>query len=126
VLQYYRREAKTTHHSHAARPRAFKQNNVTPDNLPVTWKHNKKALMTMADFEYWLNELNETTKKKKRRVILCVDNSTSRVVYKKTDQCSCQVLAPYLTSELLTLDQGIIQAIQKVYTIQLAGCHRKV
>ena len=27
----------------AARPRAFKQNSVTPDNLPVTWEHNKKA-----------------------------------------------------------------------------------
>jgi hypothetical protein len=30
---------------------AFKQNNVTPDNLPVTWKHNKKAWMTTAVFK---------------------------------------------------------------------------
>jgi hypothetical protein len=40
----------------AARSHAFKQNNVTPDNLPVTWKHNKKAWMTMAVFEDWLND----------------------------------------------------------------------
>ena len=30
----------------AARPRAFKQNHCTPDNLPVTWRHNKKTWMT--------------------------------------------------------------------------------
>jgi len=35
----------------AARTRVFKQNNVTPDNLPMTWKHNKKAWMTTAVFE---------------------------------------------------------------------------
>ena len=46
----------------AARPRAFKQNSVTPDNLPVTWKHNKKVWMTTAVFEDWLNQLNETMK----------------------------------------------------------------
>ena len=49
----------------AARPRAFKQNSVTPDNLPVTWKHNKKAWMTTAAFEDWLNQLNETMKKRR-------------------------------------------------------------
>ena len=63
----------------AARPHAFKQNNVTPDNLPVTWKHNKKAWITTAVFEDWSNQLNETTKKKKRRIILFVDNATSHV-----------------------------------------------
>ena len=64
----------------AARPRAFKQNNVTPDNLPVTWKHNKKAWMTTAVFEDWLTQLNETMKKKQGRIILFVDNATSHVV----------------------------------------------
>ena len=59
----------------AARPRAFKQKSVTPDNLPVTWKHNKKAWMTTAVFEDWLNHLNETMKKKNRRIILFVDNA---------------------------------------------------
>jgi hypothetical protein len=66
----------------AARPRAFKQSSVTPDNFPMTRKHNKKAWMTTAVFEDWLNELNETIKKKKRRIILFVDNATSHVVSK--------------------------------------------
>ena len=67
----------------AARPRAFKQNSVTPDNPPVTWKHNKKAWMTTAVFEDWLTQLSETMKKKKGRIILFVDNATSHVVSKK-------------------------------------------
>ena len=48
----------------ATRPRDFKQNNDTPDKPLVTWKHNKKAWMTTAVFEDWLNRLNETMKKK--------------------------------------------------------------
>jgi len=53
-------EVKTTHLiGDAARPRAFKQNNVTPDNLPVTWKHNKKAWMTTAVFVDLLNLLKK-------------------------------------------------------------------
>ena len=49
----------------ATRPHAFKQNSITPDNLLVTWKHNKKMWMTTAVFEDWLNQLNETMKKKR-------------------------------------------------------------
>lgn len=99
----------------AARPRAFKQNSVTPDNLPVTWKHNKKAWMTTAVFEDWLNELNETMKKKKRRIILFVDNATSHVVSKKLSNVRVKFLPPHLTSELQPLDQGIIQAMKANY-----------
>ena len=49
----------------AARPRAVKQNGVTPDSLPVTWKHKKKPWMITAIFEDWLNQLNETMKKRR-------------------------------------------------------------
>ena len=95
----------------ATRPRAFKQNNVTPANLPVTWKHNKKAWMTTAVFEDRLNQLNETMKKK-RRIILFVDNATSHVVSKKLSNVHVKFLPPHLTSELTPLDQGIFQAMK--------------
>ena len=66
----------------AARPRAFKQNNVTADNnLPLRGMHNKKAWMETAIILDWLNQLNETMKKMKRRIILCVENATSHIVY---------------------------------------------
>ena len=99
----------------AARPRAFKQKNVTPDNLPVTWKHNKKAWMTTAVFKDWLNQLNETMKEKKRRIILSVLNAISHVVSKKLSNVHVKFLPPRLTSELQTLDQGIIQTMKADY-----------
>ena len=114
----------------AARPRAFKQNIVIPDNLPVTSKHNKKAWMTTAVFEDWLNQLNETMKKKKRRIILFVDSATSHVVSKKLSNAHVKFLPPHLMLELQPLDQGIISSnegqLQKVYTARLAGCRPEV
>ena len=66
----------------AARTRAFKQNNVTADNnLTLTGMQNKKAWMTTAIFQDWLNRLNETMKKMKRRIILCVETAPSHIVY---------------------------------------------
>jgi uncharacterized membrane protein len=87
--------------------------------------------MTTADFEDWLNEINETMKKKKRRIILLVDNATSHDVSKKLSKVRVKCLPPNLTSELQPWDQGIIQAMKanyrkSMYATQLAGCCRKV
>jgi len=71
--------------------------------------------MTTVIFEDWLNQLNETMKKKKRRMILFVDNATSHVVSKKLSNVHVTFLPPYLTSELQPLDQGIIQAMKADY-----------
>jgi hypothetical protein len=62
--------------------------------------------MTTAFLEDWLNELNETMKKKKRRISLFVDNATSHVVSKKLSNVRVKFLPPHLT--------------------QLPGCCRKV
>jgi hypothetical protein len=99
----------------AARPHAFKQNSVNPDNLPVTWEHNKKAWMTMAIFADWLNQLHETMKNKRSRIILFVDHATRHVVSKKLSNVHVKFLTPHLTSELQPLDQGIIQAMKANY-----------
>jgi len=71
--------------------------------------------MTTAVFEDWLNQLNETMKKKKRRINLFVDNATSHVVSKKLSNVHVKFLPPHLTSELQPLDQGIIQAMKVNY-----------
>jgi hypothetical protein len=81
--------------------------------------------MTTAVFDDWLNQLNETMKKKKRRIILFVDNATSHVVSKKLSNVHVTFLPPHSTSELQPLDHGIIQ-LQKFYATQLAGWHGEV
>jgi len=54
-------------------------------------------------------------KKKKRRIILFVDNAISHVVSKKVSNVHVNFLPPHLTSELQLLDQGIIQAMKANY-----------
>ena len=61
-----------------------------------------------------LNQLNETMKKKKRRIILFVD-ATSHILSKKLSNVHVKFLPPHLTSELQPLDQGIIQAMKANY-----------
>ena len=71
--------------------------------------------MTTAVFKDWLNQLNETMKEKKRRIILSVLNAISHVVSKKLSNVHVKFLPPRLTSELQTLDQGIIQTMKADY-----------
>ena len=84
--------------------------------------------MTTAVFEDCLNQLNETMKKK-RRIILFVDNATSHVVSKKLSNVHVKFLPPHLTSELQPLDRdnsNIEGQLQKVYATQPPGCRREV
>jgi hypothetical protein len=47
----------------AAKPRCFK--NLKMNNLPVIWRNNKKAWMTAATREEWLNMFIAKMKKEK-------------------------------------------------------------
>jgi hypothetical protein len=58
----------------AAEPRCFK--NLKINNLPVIWKNHKKACMTAATMEEWLNMFNTKMKKENRNDIPFLDNST--------------------------------------------------
>ena len=71
--------------------------------------------MTTAVFEDWLNQLNEIMKKRKRKIILFVDNAPSHVVSKKLSNVHVKFSPPHLTSELQPLDQGIIEAMKANY-----------
>jgi hypothetical protein len=58
----------------AAKPRCFK--NLKINNLPVISRNNKKACMTAATMEEWLNMFNEKMRKENRNAILFLDNAT--------------------------------------------------
>jgi hypothetical protein len=58
----------------AAKPRCFK--NLKINSLPVIWRNNKKAWMTAATMEEWLNMFNAKIKKENRNVILFLDKAT--------------------------------------------------
>jgi hypothetical protein len=58
----------------ATKPRCFK--NLKINNLPVIWRNNKKAWMTAATMEEWLNMFNAKINNENRNVILFLDNAT--------------------------------------------------
>jgi hypothetical protein len=60
----------------AAKPRCFK--NLKINNLSVIWRNDKKAWMTAATMEEWLNMFNAKLKKENRNAILFLDNATCR------------------------------------------------
>jgi len=55
------------------KPRCFKNLNV--NNLPIDWHGNRTAWMNTKIFTEWLFNLNESMKKKKRKIILFMDNA---------------------------------------------------
>ncbi len=56
----------------SAKPRCF--SGVNMKNLPVEYKSNKKSWMTNQIFREWLLNLNTKFERKKRRIILFMDN----------------------------------------------------
>jgi hypothetical protein len=56
------------------KPRCFK--NLKINNLPVIWINNKKAWMTAAIMEEWLNTINAKFEKENRNAIIFLGNAT--------------------------------------------------
>jgi hypothetical protein len=101
----------------AARPRAFKINNVELGDLPVIWPYNKKAWMTSEIFSEWLNEINQKMKQANRKILLFVDNATNHVGLNLSN-IAVRFLPPNLTSEVQPLDKLIIQSMKLQYRKQ--------
>jgi hypothetical protein len=92
-------------------PRAFK--NGMPGN--VTWKSNSKAWMTAAIFGDWLEELNSSMRKRKRRILLFVDNCAAHNVNEEYTNVKVKFLPANTTSLIQPLDQGIIRHFKVLY-----------
>ena len=100
-----------------AKPRCFQ--NLSVKTLPVIWEHNKKTWMTADIFRRWLNDFNAKMKRKKRRVLLLLDNAPSH----PKDIVLSNVKTVFLPANTISvrqpLDQGIIKAVKTQYRKQL-------
>lgn len=61
----------------AATPKAFKAAKINAKNLPVVYKHNKRAWMLSGLWYEYLGELEKEMKKQGRRIMLITDNCPS-------------------------------------------------
>lgn len=100
----------------AGNPRCFK--NIDPKQLPVTYRHNKKAWMTRDLFTEWLNKFNAKMKRERRKVLLFLDNASSHP-NSKLSNVQLAFLPPNTTSRIQPLDQGILETFKKLFRKRL-------
>lgn len=94
-----------------SKPRCFK--NVR--TLPVEYTFNKKAWMTSSIFESWIRKLDRRFHVQARQVVMFVDNCPAHPEIDNLRAIKLVFLPPNTTSVLQPCDQGIIQALKKLY-----------
>lgn len=95
----------------SAKPRCFK--NVT--SFPTDYMSNKKAWMTCDAFTVWLRNLNKEMKKKKKKILMFIDNCSAHGDIPNLSNIQIKFLPPNSTSKLQPLDQGIIRCFKSNY-----------
>jgi hypothetical protein len=95
----------------AAKPRCFK--NLKINNLPVIWRNHKKAWMTAAAMEEWLNMFNAKMKKANRNAILFIDNS---ICHPKVTLSNVKIAwFPANATSVQPMDMGVIYTFRSHY-----------
>lgn len=105
----------------AKKPRSFLKTDHGPaSTLPVIYKHNSKAWMTLAvwkEYMLWLDELVAP-----RKIVLLVDNFAGHgdaEDFSHLGHIRLEFLAPNMTSRIQPMDQGIIQSVKLGYRRRL-------
>lgn len=93
------------------RPRCFKNVN----DFPTDYMANKKAWMNCDTFSDWLKKTDKEMKKKKKKIIIFVDNCTAHGDLPKLTNITLKFFPPNTTSKLQPLDQGIIRTFKANY-----------
>ncbi|KAK3104668.1 hypothetical protein FSP39_007460 [Pinctada imbricata] len=91
----------------AEKPRCFSK--IDKSTLPVNYYSNKKAWMTRDIFNDWLQNLNRKMRRKNRKILLFLDNTTSHSEM-DLSHVKLKFFPPNTTSHTQPMDQGIIQA----------------
>ena len=97
------------------RPRCFK--NVK--KFSCAYSHQRRAWMTAVRFHEWLADLNSEMKKRKRHILLFVDNCPAHPKNEKFSNVRVEFLPANTTSHLQPLDQGIIRVLKHYYRKKL-------
>ncbi|GBC17233.2 tigger transposable element-derived protein 6-like [Rhizophagus irregularis DAOM 181602=DAOM 197198] len=103
-------------HKHKT-PRAMK--NLNYKNLPVYYFWNKKSWMQVSIFNEILLKLNEKMRRKRRKIVLLVDNAPVHLILDETkeklDSINVKFLPPNTTTALQPCDAEIIHSFKYHY-----------
>lgn len=92
-------------------PRCFK--NVK--SLPTEYVANKKAWMTSEFFINWLHQVDKQMTKRKRRIVMIVDNCPAHPHVPGLKSIKLVFLPPNTTSVTQPMDQGVIRNLKLHY-----------
>lgn len=92
-------------------PRCFK--NI--HRLPVNYKFNKRAWMTSEIFTTELREWDQELLRKKRKILLLVDNCPAHPKVEGLRHIKLVFMPPNTSSKLQPMDQGIIHSLKSYY-----------
>lgn len=92
-------------------PRCFK--NVR--TKPIKYRSNTKAWMTANLFKEWLLDLNSTYQRKKRKIILFIDNCQAHKSITAMENVTVVFFPPNMTSVVQPMDQGVIKNLKHFY-----------
>jgi len=106
----------------AQKPRCFK--NVK--SLPCTYKANKCSWMTGLIFTEWITDWDKQLRRKKRNIVLIIDNCRAHPVIKTLKAIKIVFLPPNTTSLTQPMDQGIINSMKSIYHRTLIQDHMLV
>ncbi|CAF1281361.1 unnamed protein product [Adineta ricciae] len=97
----------------AAKPRCFKNMDIT--KLPVTWCYNRTAWMNVYIFTKWLEDVDMTLQKEKRKILLFLDNAPVHPPDIQLKNITLKFFPANTTAQIQLLDQGVIRAFKAHY-----------
>lgn len=111
----------------AQTPQAFRQQNINPANLPITYRYNKKSWMLTGLWYEFLRAINDEMRISGRHIALITDNCPTHPLPEQPPlnytgppppvmtNVTLIYLPPNTTSKLQPLDQGIIASFKAAY-----------
>lgn len=81
---------------------------------PIEYRSNKKAWMTSEIFEKWLIDLDQDLRKKRKKILLFLDNCSAHTV-PNLQNIKVLFLPPNMTSHVEPMDMGIIKNLKHFY-----------
>ena len=84
-------------------------------SLPTEYVANKKAWMTSEIFTNWLHQIDKKMIKKKRSIVMIVDNCPAHPHVKGLKSMKLVFLPPNTTSVTQPMDQGVIRNLKLHY-----------
>lgn len=83
--------------------------------LPVSYNANSRAWMTAAIFENEIRRWDDQLRKRKRKILLLVDNCPAHPQINNLTNIRLEFLPPNCTASLQPMDQGIIHCLKARY-----------